>query len=510
MKTKLHLYPFLLLFLISTFYVHAQVGIGTTTPDQSAALDVQSTEKGMLVPRMDSLERVNIQTPATGLLVYQTDQTFGFYFYNGIVWSKVGTVNERWIQNENNISNVNSGNIGIGTNTPEAKLDLQGSLRYNDGTQADSRVLTSDADGNATWQSLKPESLLAPDNLPEPDFSCLSTIGSLGIGGNPRSVAVSGNYAYVVGSDFKVIDVSNPTSPVLSGSLGIGAKSVEISGNYAYVLGSGDFKIIDVTNPANPILSGSIDFSGSVGIGATSLAVSGNYAYVVDTDNDDLKVIDVSNPASPVLSGSLGIGDYPGSVTVSGNYAYVVDSDSDDLKIIELACAPSLAINSLTGDFEIVNVDYNDLTNLPTLFSGSYNDLTNLPTLFSGDYDDLTNLPTIDTPQGFAFNTGYENYNLTYQTVTYYKNDGRVYLEGLLRRLLSTTDKLIGTLPVGYRPSARHIFLAHTDSGPVRIDILPNGEIQFVSKSNKEDAVQDQTLDFDFLSLSGISFSQGN
>lgn len=41
--------------------------------------------------------------------------------------------------------------------------------------------------------------------------------------------------------------------------------------------------------------------------------------------------------------------------------------------------------------------DYNDLLNLPTLFSGDYNDLTNKPALFSGDYADLTNKPTIPT-----------------------------------------------------------------------------------------------------------------
>lgn len=41
--------------------------------------------------------------------------------------------------------------------------------------------------------------------------------------------------------------------------------------------------------------------------------------------------------------------------------------------------------------------DYNDLLNLPTLFSGNYNDLTNKPALFSGDYADLTNKPTIPT-----------------------------------------------------------------------------------------------------------------
>jgi hypothetical protein len=66
----------------------AQVSINTdgTDPDGSAMLDVKSTDKGMLIPRMDSTQRVGIATPATGLLVYQTDGTDGFWFYNGTAW----------------------------------------------------------------------------------------------------------------------------------------------------------------------------------------------------------------------------------------------------------------------------------------------------------------------------------------------------------------------------------------------------------------------------------------
>lgn len=64
----------------------AQVGIGTITPDPSAQLDVSSTDKGMLVPRMNLSERNAIADPATGLLIFQTDNTPGFYYYNGSGW----------------------------------------------------------------------------------------------------------------------------------------------------------------------------------------------------------------------------------------------------------------------------------------------------------------------------------------------------------------------------------------------------------------------------------------
>ena len=67
----------------------AQVGINIETPDASAALDITSTTGGLLVPRMTKVQRGFIDTPATGLMIYQTDGTPGFYYYNGISWAEV-------------------------------------------------------------------------------------------------------------------------------------------------------------------------------------------------------------------------------------------------------------------------------------------------------------------------------------------------------------------------------------------------------------------------------------
>ena len=64
----------------------AQVGINIETPDASAALDITSTTGGLLVPRMTKAHRGFIDTPATGLMIYQTDGTPGFYYFNGTSW----------------------------------------------------------------------------------------------------------------------------------------------------------------------------------------------------------------------------------------------------------------------------------------------------------------------------------------------------------------------------------------------------------------------------------------
>ncbi len=74
----------LIVILFSIAKSSAQLGIGTTVPDNSAALDISSTNKGLLIPRVTQANRP--ANPATGLMIYQTDNTPGFYFYSGTAW----------------------------------------------------------------------------------------------------------------------------------------------------------------------------------------------------------------------------------------------------------------------------------------------------------------------------------------------------------------------------------------------------------------------------------------
>ncbi|GAB4017109.1 hypothetical protein GCM10028773_12220 [Spirosoma koreense] len=79
---KIHILTATLLLL--TLPARAQVGIGTATPAPSAQLDVVSTNKGLLTPRVASTTAVT--APVEGLLVYQTGGTAGFYYYTGAAW----------------------------------------------------------------------------------------------------------------------------------------------------------------------------------------------------------------------------------------------------------------------------------------------------------------------------------------------------------------------------------------------------------------------------------------
>ena len=81
----------LLAAVLLTTTTYAQIGINNENPDASAALDITSTTGGLLVPRMTETQRDAITSAATGLMIYQTDGTAGFYYYNGSSWAEAAT-----------------------------------------------------------------------------------------------------------------------------------------------------------------------------------------------------------------------------------------------------------------------------------------------------------------------------------------------------------------------------------------------------------------------------------
>ena len=82
------------LFLVSITATSWAQGVAVNAtgnpPDGSAMLDVSSINGGVLVPRMTRTQRDAISSPATGLMVFQTTDTTGFYYYNGSSWEPLG------------------------------------------------------------------------------------------------------------------------------------------------------------------------------------------------------------------------------------------------------------------------------------------------------------------------------------------------------------------------------------------------------------------------------------
>lgn len=73
----------------NTFPSTGSAGVGTTTPNASALFEVKSTSKGVLIPRMTKSQRDGINTPSTGLMIYQTTNNPGFYYFDGSSWTEM-------------------------------------------------------------------------------------------------------------------------------------------------------------------------------------------------------------------------------------------------------------------------------------------------------------------------------------------------------------------------------------------------------------------------------------
>lgn len=193
-----------------------QIGIQTNTPDASAILDIVSSDKGLLIPRViltvDLTSQSPVTSPATGLLVYNTgsNQQAGFYYWSGTTWIMLkpqedddvmgpasstdnaiarfdgtsGTI----IQNSSvilddagNISNVNNITTAGFTMPTNAAVD---------------RALFSDASGVGTWEEVLPLDVEEDNVLVAPGINTINFEGAVDVidnGGNKSTVTISQN-----------------------------------------------------------------------------------------------------------------------------------------------------------------------------------------------------------------------------------------------------------------------------------------------------------------------------
>lgn len=160
---------FILLAIFTTLASMAQsLGINAdgSAANASAMLDVSSTNKGFLPPRMTSAQRLDIASPATGLMVYQNDANTGNYIYNGSSWVL--------------LSNANYGDIKTGIQSTD----------HNGWIKLDGRLLS----GLSTTQQAQATALGIGANLPDATNAYLvqngGSLGTVG-GSNSKTIARS-------------------------------------------------------------------------------------------------------------------------------------------------------------------------------------------------------------------------------------------------------------------------------------------------------------------------------
>ena len=193
-------------------------GIGTTNP--VAKLDVAGNVKiadgtqgpgKVLTSDADGL--ASWQTPSAGTLNTASNglAVIGSDIQLGGNLSAATDVN----LNNNNLSFSGNGNVGIGTSTPAAKMDIAGNIKITDGTEGAGKVLTSDANGVASWQStaglVGPQGPQGPQGATGPAGTGVTILGSYNSLTELQLAHPTGNPgdSYLIGGDLYVWNGSN-------------------------------------------------------------------------------------------------------------------------------------------------------------------------------------------------------------------------------------------------------------------------------------------------------------
>lgn len=211
----------------NTFPNTGSAGIGTTSPDASSLLEIKSTAKGLLIPRMTKVKRDAIATPATGLLIYQTNATPGFYYYDGSSWKAVSgsSSSSSWIVNGTKIY-YNGGNVGIGLKSPSSKLDVNGDINISNGNAFKVnkiQVFKDDAPN---------QNLFVGDNA---DTALNGGYNNTAVGPLSLNKNINGDYNTAVGAN----SLTANTSGASNTAVGEKAMYSNTTGYYNAALGSG-------------------------------------------------------------------------------------------------------------------------------------------------------------------------------------------------------------------------------------------------------------------------------
>lgn len=257
---KKTLFSLLIICMARPALLAQNIGINATgsTPHPSAMLDISATDKGMLVPRMTTLQRTAIASPAKGLLVFDND-TGSFWFYNGTAWTELsatGGGSSGWASSGSDIHTTNAGNVGIGTVAPVSKLAIQ--------TPDNSNGFTHTSDGGIVLTEA--------------------------IGGVSASIGTSSNHVFRLSAGPGESKVQiYPT-----GNIVIGGNTTAAAGRLTVSTPSGGF--------------GMVHTDGTVSIGSFADGVSG---YLGTISNHPLRFFanNTSGQLSLLPNGNVGIGE---------------------------------------------------------------------------------------------------------------------------------------------------------------------------------------------------------
>jgi|GEM_PF-3064336 len=416
---------FLFLLITNSLWLTAisqSVGIGTTTPDPSALLDLNSLDKGLLIPRMTINKRDAIATPAKGLMVYTTDDS-SFYMYDG-AWRRLVPADEVWNIRGNNDIDTSVHFMGTIDNKP-VKFKVNNNLRMQ---LDDLGRLQLYSPGNNLFIGYN----AGINNTGIQNHFIGYTAGQNNTAGSNNYFSgyeagysnTTGNENHFAGS----FSGYNNTTGINNQFIGVATGFNNTTGSHNYFTGyhSGDANTTGNNNYFSGFNAGQSNVSGNRN------TLVGNFANVVGSN--------LTN------AGAIG---YNAKVSQSNSFV-IGGTGPDAVKVGIGTTAPSEALH-VAGNIRVDGIITNEAFQTP---------------VFEGNW----------TNYGFDFaHAGY-----------YKDKEGRVHLRGTVANYFTSTSSTIFILPPGYRPLADGFlsFPSHfaptstltTTPGCVRI--YPNGAVE--------------------------------
>ncbi|MCP9764023.1 hypothetical protein EGI31_13790, partial [Lacihabitans soyangensis] len=228
-----------------------KVGDNPTVINPNAVLEMESTTKGLLLPRMTTAQRTAIVAPTAGLQVYDTD-TKTNWFHNGTIWVNTNvTSGSKWTNDPTNtevkLTNLSdgttarpaesgflikdNGNVGIGTLTPAARLQVVDSVWNKDAALFNKVVAETDEWPGAL--ALRASSKASDATFHKGIFSMKGSINTSGTGSFIKASNIelgNNNNGATVGEAYGVTISNRNISGIVKKSVGFGVGFVQATG----------------------------------------------------------------------------------------------------------------------------------------------------------------------------------------------------------------------------------------------------------------------------------------
>ena len=363
-------YSFFLALLGCSVFGHTSfaqsLAINTTgfTAHSSAMLDITSTTKGLLIPRMTTTNRTAITSPATGLTVYDTDLNL-FYYYNGSTWTAIANSSNYWTLLSGNIYNNTGTNVGIGTTTPGDKLEVNGNIRFTGTGTLLAAPSTVGSAYSVTIRAGDPYVLVdgsggsvnitATNNMPSggSGWGNLGTSGSINLNAGSGYNSAGGNINITAGqSSYWGLANDSHSDVILKGGFNINstdAGTFTAEGGHIISFNSstsnGGNLLLSPGNGVSGGANGTIKLDGVVTYGITTIALTGG------TSGSPVSLLNQKSYVglTPTSAGTDNYYQLPSPVTYPGRMYIIRNNSASVSAIITTAAGLLFPGNSNTG-----------------------------------------------------------------------------------------------------------------------------------------------------------------